>query len=84
MLGVRGMALTDRAHYPTAIALLRESVALAERSGNARQAAWSLALLGRAFVLRGDTREACETLERSLDVVPRLVPNAADGWPVGE
>jgi tetratricopeptide (TPR) repeat protein len=68
------MALTDRAHYPTAIALLRESVALAERSGNARQAAWSLALLGRAFVLRGDTSEACETLERSLELVVRT------GW----
>jgi DNA-binding SARP family transcriptional activator len=74
VLGVRGMALTDRAHYPTAIALLRESVALAERSGNARQAAWSLALLGRAFVLRGDTSEACETLERSLELVVRT------GW----
>ena len=74
MWGVRGMALTDRAHYPAAIGLLRESVALAERGGNARQAAWSLALLGRALMLRGDTREACETLERSLELVART------GW----
>jgi tetratricopeptide (TPR) repeat protein len=74
VLGVRGMALTDRAHYPTAIELLRDSVALAERSGHDRQAAWSLALLGRAFLLRGDTSEARETLERSLELVART------GW----
>jgi len=71
VLGVRGMALSDRAHYPAAIGLLRESVAVAERCGDTRRAAWSLALLGRALLLRGDLIDASEVLDRSLTLVDR-------------
>jgi tetratricopeptide (TPR) repeat protein len=74
VLGVRGKALSDRAHYQAAIALLRESVALARRCGDVRQAAWSLAILGRAFLLRGQWPEAAEVLDHSLAVV------SEDGW----
>jgi tetratricopeptide (TPR) repeat protein len=74
VLGVRGMALSDRAHYEPAIALLRESVAAAERCGDERQAAWSLSILGRAFLLRGGVPEAVAVLDEAL----RIVDDA--GW----
>jgi tetratricopeptide (TPR) repeat protein len=73
VLGVRGMALSDRAHYGPAVALLSESVAT-ERCGAIRQAAWSSALLGRALLLRGDLATAGEALDRSLTLVEQ------EGW----
>ena len=69
VLGVRGKALSDRAHYEAAIGLLWESVASARRCGDARQEAWSRAILGRAFLLRGQLRDAVEVLEDSLALV---------------
>jgi DNA-binding SARP family transcriptional activator len=69
VLAVRGMALSDRAHYEAAIALLGESVALARRCGDLRQAAWSLAILGRARLLRGELQDAAELLDDSLGLV---------------
>ena len=74
VLGVRGMALSDRAHYEAAIALLRESVATAQRCGEIRQAAWSLAILGRALLLRGQLPDAVEVLDGSLALVQ------GEGW----
>jgi DNA-binding SARP family transcriptional activator len=74
ILGVRGMALSDRAHYGAAIELLRESVAAADRRDDTRQAGWSLALLGRAFLLRDDLAEATAALDRALELV------TAAGW----
>jgi tetratricopeptide (TPR) repeat protein len=69
VLGVRGKALSDRAHYQAAIDLLGESVAMARRCGDVRQAAWSLAILGRALLPRGQVREAVEVLDESLALV---------------
>ena len=74
MLGVRGKALSDRAHYEAAIGLLWESVATARRCGDVRQAAWSLAILGRALLLRGQWPEAVEVLDDSLALVRE------EGW----
>ena len=74
VLGVRGKALSDRAHYEAAIGLLWESVAAARRCGDVRQAAWSLAILGRALVLRGEWPEAVEVIDHSLAVVEE------EGW----
>jgi DNA-binding SARP family transcriptional activator len=74
VLGVRGMALSDRAHYEAAIALLTDSVATARACGDLRQAAWSLALLGRALLLCGQLPAAIEALDDSLDLVQR------EGW----
>ena len=74
VLGVRGKALSDRAHYEAAIGLLEESVANARRCGDVHQAAWSLAILGRARLLRGQLPEAAELLDDSLGLV------AAEGW----
>jgi DNA-binding SARP family transcriptional activator len=69
ILGVRGKALSDRAHYAAAMSLLRESIASAQRCGDIRQAAWSLAILGRALLLRGEWRAATEALDDSLALV---------------
>jgi DNA-binding SARP family transcriptional activator len=74
VLGVRGQALSDRAHYGAAIALLEESVAAAQRCGDVRQRAWSLAILGRALLLRGQLPEAVEALDESLALVDE------EGW----
>ena len=74
VLGVRGKALSDRAHYDAAIGLLWESVAAARRCGDVRQAAWSLAIVGRALVLRGAWEPAAEVLDDSLALV------GEDGW----
>jgi DNA-binding SARP family transcriptional activator len=74
VLGVRGMALSDRAHYGAALDLLNKSVARAERCGRRRQAAWSLALIGRAHILRGELSLAVSPLDESLALV------AAERW----
>ncbi len=71
VLGVRGMALSDRAHYEASIALLSESVASARECGDLRQAAWSQAVLGRALLLRGQLPEAVEALDDALVLVGR-------------
>jgi DNA-binding SARP family transcriptional activator len=69
VLGVRGMALSDRAYYESAIGLLRESITIARGCGDLRQAAWSQAILGRAHLLRGELPAAAAVLDDSLDVV---------------
>ncbi len=69
VLGVRGQALSDRAHYAAAIDLLEQSVAAARRCGELRQRAWSLAILGRALLLRGQLADAVEPLDESLATV---------------
>ena len=74
VLGTRGKALSDRAHYEAATALLEESIAAARRCGDARQSAWSLAILGRALLLRAQWPEAVELLDESLAIV------GEDGW----
>jgi len=74
VLGVRGMALSDRAHYGAALDLLNKSVARAERCGRRRQAALSLSLIGRVHMLRGQLSLALPPLDESLALV------AAEGW----
>jgi DNA-binding SARP family transcriptional activator len=74
VLGVRGQALSDRAHYGAAMALLEESVATAREAGDVRQEAWSLALLARTLLVRGQVREAARLLDDSLALVER------EGW----
>ena len=74
VLGVRGKALSDRAHYEAAIGLLWESIASARRCGDVRQAAWSLAILGRALLLRDQLPEAVEVFDDSLALVRE------EGW----
>ena len=81
ILGVRGMALSDRAHYPAALELLERSVELAEGCGQARQAAWSLSLIGRIHLLCGDLALAVTALDRSLQLVGGERWTAFRPWP---
>jgi tetratricopeptide (TPR) repeat protein len=81
VLGVRGMALSDRGHYGAALDLLNKSVARAERCGHRRQAAWSLSLLGRAHMLRGELSLALPRLEESLALVAAERWTAFEPWP---
>jgi tetratricopeptide (TPR) repeat protein len=74
VLGVRGMALSDRAHYGPAVAAV-ERVARDRRPVRSDPpAAWSSALLGRALLLRGDLGPASQALDRSLALVGQ------EGW----
>jgi tetratricopeptide (TPR) repeat protein len=81
VLGVRGMALSDRAHYAAALELLNKSVARAERCGRRRQAAWSLSLIGRVHLMRGDLNLAIPALEESLALVTAERWTAFRPWP---
>jgi DNA-binding SARP family transcriptional activator len=81
ILGNRGMALSDRAHYPAALELLERSVELAEGCGQPRQAAWSLSLIGRIHLLRGDLAAAVTALDRSLELVASERWTAFRPWP---
>lgn len=81
VLGVRGMALSDRAHYGAALDLLNRSVARAERCGRRRQAAWSLSLIGRVHMLRGELSLALPPLDESLALVAAERWTAFQPWP---
>jgi DNA-binding SARP family transcriptional activator len=81
ILGIRGMALSDRAHYPAALELLERSAGLAEGCGQARQAAWSLSLIGRIHLLRGELAAATAALDRSLELVATERWTAFRPWP---
>ena len=81
VLGVRGMALSDRGHYAAALELLNKSVARADRCGRPRQAAWSLSLIGRVHLLRGDLALAMPALDESLALVTAERWTAFRPWP---
>jgi DNA-binding SARP family transcriptional activator len=71
ILAVQGMNRSDMADYPGAIPTLRRSVEYAERCDDNRQVAFSLSLLGRAHLLRGERAEALEALDRALALIDR-------------
>ncbi len=81
--GIRGMALSDSARYPEAIATLQRSIEFARDADAAKQAAWSLSLLGRAHLLRGDYELATAAARRERRPRPRReldrVPAVAGG-----
>lgn len=70
---VRGAALSDIAQYGAAIDLLRRAEALAERTGDTRQQAYALSMLGRALLLHGELDAAAAALDHSLTL-------ARPGW----
>lgn len=81
LLGVRGMCLGDGADHAGALQALTASVALARRLGDARQEAWSLSLVGRTHVLRGEHRAAAVVLDRALATVGQQGWTAFRPWP---
>jgi tetratricopeptide (TPR) repeat protein len=81
VLGVRGVALSDRGYYTAALELLNKSVARADRCGRRRQVAWSLAFIGRVHLLRGDLALAMPALDESLALVTSERWSAFRPWP---
>jgi DNA-binding SARP family transcriptional activator len=81
ILGVRGMALSDRADYRPALQLLEESAAIATSCGRSQQVAWSLSLIGRIYLLRDEFDEAIAALDRCLDLVAAERWTAFRPWP---
>ena len=67
ILGIQGMLASDTAHYEDAVAALAESGRLAKAARNRRQLAFSSALLGRVWLLRGDLELAAQTLDHALE-----------------
>ncbi|WP_088316587.1 SARP family transcriptional regulator [Kineosporia sp. R_H_3] len=81
VLGVRAMDCSDRADYPAAIAAASGSATLAARAGDPRQQAWSLSILGRAHLLRGEHDLAADAVARSLRLVEEQRWLAFQPWP---
>jgi len=69
VLSVRGMLLSDMADYPAALERLNESAERAAAAGHDPRAAFSLSLVSRAHILRGELDEAAVAIDRSLDIV---------------
>ncbi|HZV75955.1 MAG TPA: BTAD domain-containing putative transcriptional regulator [Conexibacter sp.] len=69
ILAVQGMNRSDMGDYAGAFTALRGAVDRAERCGDRRQAAFSLTLIGRAQLLRGEASEAIGELDRALALV---------------
>ena len=81
VLGVRGVALSDRARYGAALELLNKSVARAKRCGRRRQAAWSLSFIARVHMMRGELSLALPALEESLALTAAERWTAFRPWP---
>jgi DNA-binding SARP family transcriptional activator/predicted negative regulator of RcsB-dependent stress response len=76
-----GSVLTDTAHYESAIEELQTAVDLSDRCGDVKQAAYALAMLGRACLLRSELDRAGEALDRSLEITRRETWTAFLAWP---
>jgi DNA-binding SARP family transcriptional activator len=69
ILAVQGMNRSDVGDYAGAFAALEGSVERAERCGDRRRIAYSLSLIARARLLRGETSEARQALDRALGLI---------------
>ncbi len=81
ILGVQGMNASDMGDYVSAIIALEASVLCARRCGDARQEAWSLSILARVHLLRGDHAQGAVFIERSLSIVMEQRWMAFQPWP---
>jgi DNA-binding SARP family transcriptional activator len=81
VLGVRGMNFSDMAHYGDALETLHRSVDMALGIGYRRQAAWSVSLIGRIHLLRGEPNQANVALAQSMELVNAERWMAFAPWP---
>jgi DNA-binding SARP family transcriptional activator len=81
VLGVRGQNLSDMARYAEAMETLQLSVDRALSAGNRRQAAWSVSMVGRIHLLRGETELASARLEETMALVRAERWMAFAPWP---
>ena len=78
---VQGMNYSDMAEYGPALERLGESVERAEAGRDGRLAAWSLSLLGRVHLLRGDDAAAVAPIDRCLALAEAERWLAFRPWP---
>ena len=69
ILAVQGMNHSDMGDYPRAFAALEEPSSAPSARGDRRRPAFSLSLLARAQLLRGETDDAPRSLDRALALV---------------
>ncbi|MGN7251980.1 tetratricopeptide repeat protein [Arthrobacter sp. SAFR-014] len=67
VLAIQGMLASDTARYGEAVEALTASVRLAREARNRRQLAFSSALLGRVWLLRGELELGAETLDHAWE-----------------
>ena len=66
-----GSVHSDLGNYPRAVAMLNEALRLSDEVGEPRRAAYTLSMLGRLDLIRGDLDRADEHLRASVDVTER-------------
>jgi DNA-binding SARP family transcriptional activator len=71
ILGVQGQSRSDEGREGDALELLDSSVELARSADAARPEAWSLSMIGRIALLRGELGEAESALTQAADLVAR-------------
>jgi len=71
ILGVRGMELSDAGRSQAALEVCAQSVEQARSAGALRPEAWSLSMIGRIALLRGDLDAAADALTTAGDLVVR-------------
>jgi DNA-binding SARP family transcriptional activator len=81
ILGVRGQNCSDMGDYPAAFVHLGESVERARSCADERQQAFSLSLVARAHLLRGERGQALTAVGESLELVQRQRWLAFMPWP---
>ena len=76
-----GVVRSDQAHYPAARELLERGAVLARTAGDLRRAAFSLAMLGRLHLLRGELGPAATHLHAALELCEREHWLSYAPWP---
>jgi DNA-binding SARP family transcriptional activator len=76
-----GVVRSDQAHYPAALELLERGAVLARTAGDLRRAAFSLAMLGRLHLLRGNLGPAATHLQAALELCEREHLLSYAPWP---
>jgi DNA-binding SARP family transcriptional activator len=71
ILGVQGQSRSDEGREDDALELLDASVELARSAAAARPEAWSLSMIGRIALLRGELDDAERALVQAADLVAR-------------
>ena len=75
------MSASDSGDYPRAIDMLKRSIDAADRCEDRRQQAWSLSILGRVHLLRGERSQAGVVLDQSIELVHKERWLAFLPWP---
>jgi DNA-binding SARP family transcriptional activator len=66
-----GSVHSDLGDYPRALALLQEALGLSHQAGDPRRAAYTLSMLGRLDLIRGEVDHAEERLTAAMDLAQR-------------